>query len=284
MGLFNSYLKPGPGIDKDAPKKKGIFLFLELFKRKFFKIIQANMLFFAVSIPFIVLTYVFAPTAGIMDIARTIPEIADESVMILQNWLHTLFAMFMLSFFGSGPASAGLAYIYRCITREEHAWIWSDFFKKFKENFKQAILVTIVDILAFVIMIFAISFYYTQYIATGNTILFIALFFAVFVSGVFVLMHSFVYQIMITYECKFLQLLKNSLILTLAKLPMMVLLSLIGVLILFVSTFYTGLFALPLYFLILYSVIRFPLEFYAARTVNRLIAQNAEAQTEENNQ
>ena len=31
MGLFSfNYAKPGPGVDRDAPKKKGIFLYFEL--------------------------------------------------------------------------------------------------------------------------------------------------------------------------------------------------------------------------------------------------------------
>ena len=33
MGFFN-YDKEGPGIDKNAPKKKGIFLFFELLGNK----------------------------------------------------------------------------------------------------------------------------------------------------------------------------------------------------------------------------------------------------------
>ena len=37
MGLFNSYLKEGPGVDKNAKRKKGIFLYFDIVFSKFFK-------------------------------------------------------------------------------------------------------------------------------------------------------------------------------------------------------------------------------------------------------
>ncbi len=43
--------KPGPGVSKNAPKKKRFFLFWELYFRKFFKLIQANLLFILFSLP-----------------------------------------------------------------------------------------------------------------------------------------------------------------------------------------------------------------------------------------
>ena len=59
MGLFNNYLKEGPGIDVNAPKKKGIFLFFEIFGRKFIDLIKTNSLYFLVSLPFFVFTMIF---------------------------------------------------------------------------------------------------------------------------------------------------------------------------------------------------------------------------------
>ena len=62
MGIFNRYLKEGPGVEKDAPKKKGIFLFAELVKRKFFLMLKANALYSLVSIPFFAIAlFVLAP-------------------------------------------------------------------------------------------------------------------------------------------------------------------------------------------------------------------------------
>jgi len=54
MGFFNkNYDKPGKGVSKNAPRKRGFFLFWELLGRKFGKIIQVNLLFILFSIPIV---------------------------------------------------------------------------------------------------------------------------------------------------------------------------------------------------------------------------------------
>ena len=52
MGIFNSnYSKPGPGVDKNAPPKKGLNLFYEIFFRKFWDIIKLNLLYALTLLP-----------------------------------------------------------------------------------------------------------------------------------------------------------------------------------------------------------------------------------------
>lgn len=50
FGLFD-YSKPGPGVSKNAPKKKSFFVFLEIYFRKFWKLMIANLLYVLVSLP-----------------------------------------------------------------------------------------------------------------------------------------------------------------------------------------------------------------------------------------
>lgn len=42
---FGNYDKPGKGVGKDEPQKHAFFYFFELYFRKFWKIIEANLLF-----------------------------------------------------------------------------------------------------------------------------------------------------------------------------------------------------------------------------------------------
>lgn len=50
FGLFD-YSKPGPGVKKDGPKKKGFVVFFEIYFRKFWKLIVGNLLFVLVALP-----------------------------------------------------------------------------------------------------------------------------------------------------------------------------------------------------------------------------------------
>ncbi len=58
-GLFN-YNKEGPGIEKNAPKKRSFIVFFEIYGRKFWKLFQANALFLLVNVPVV--------TRGLADV------------------------------------------------------------------------------------------------------------------------------------------------------------------------------------------------------------------------
>lgn len=54
MSIFGDrYSRSGPGIAKNAPKKKPFFLFWELYFRKFWKLLQLNMITFVFCIPIV---------------------------------------------------------------------------------------------------------------------------------------------------------------------------------------------------------------------------------------
>lgn len=62
FGLFN-YSKEGPGVAKDAPQKRGLFRFTELYSRKFWGLAVAGLLWFITCIPIL--------TRGIADAGLT---------------------------------------------------------------------------------------------------------------------------------------------------------------------------------------------------------------------
>ena len=133
MGLFTpSYLKEGPGVSKDARKKKGVFLLFDVMFRKFFKIIQANCLYFAVSLPYLAILFMFVSPFVInglrlnLDVGATGDFDAKTMHSMAEVFARTVISIGLFNFMGSGPASAAYAYICRCFTRGEHAWILSD--------------------------------------------------------------------------------------------------------------------------------------------------------------
>ena len=60
--LFNPS-KPGPGVSKNGPRKKPFFLFWELYFRKFWKLMQANLLYVLFSLPVV--------TVGLAEVGLT---------------------------------------------------------------------------------------------------------------------------------------------------------------------------------------------------------------------
>lgn len=284
MGLFN-YSNNGPGIDKNAPKKKGIFLFFEIFLRKFWKLCQTTMLHFICSLPMMAIHF-FLLTPGIVTFMSTLTAndpIINSGLAAGYTTAMSVFIILTLTVFcGSGPASASAAYIHRCFAREEHAWIWSDFFAKSKENFKQGIVVGIINIVVINLGLFAARFYYNYYIRTGNDLWFILLFVLALFLILFVFSHFYIYQMMVTFESSIANLYKNSFIMALATLPVNIILSII---IISASFFFylsfEPILTVLLSFLLISGLFRFMIEFYAASAIKKKILNNLPQNTDE---
>ena len=292
MGLFNNYMKPGKGVSKDEPEKKGFFLFWDILFHRFSKILGANCLLSILSILWLFLL-LFAgiqfvlptvPQAVTATVSTLSPENAENAAASLVLTVYALFATTAFAFLGSGPASAAYAYIIKCFTNRQHAWVLSDSFDKIKENFKQAIIVVLIDIVAVIVIPVGIRFYSAM--SADNSFFAIPCYLMIVLSIVYVWMHFYLYQLMVTFECSLKQLYKNALIFALGKLPMNIFLT---VLCLGVSVLPYVFIANPLLSVILSLVIglcftRFAIEFYVARCLKKTILdaqQKPEADAEE---
>lgn len=284
MGLFGgNWSAPGPGVEKDAPKKKGIFLYFEILLRKFWNLIHVNVIYFTASILFLVLLYLFAPIPAplVESMASAMnAEGADLASITanLQVGLRSMFAVAMFVLWGCAPMSAGYAYVTRCFTREQHAWVWSDFKDKVIENFKQSIVVFAFDILVLFLSVYSIFFYYMSYLQTSQYIWLIFCSLISMLVYIYTMMHFYIYQLMVTFKCTLKQLYKNAFLLAIAKLPMNVLLTVIaGALVYLAFIVLSPAVAVGLSFFLWVSMARFPIEFYASRVIQKLIIDGAES-------
>jgi len=212
--------KPGKGIDKSAPEKRRFFLFFELFFEKFTKLIGLNFMYFICLLPLIFGIYYSVIINSLietpLDVLRYPPIVFTPSL------LGTI--LLCASVFITGPATAGFTYVIRNMQRREHTWILSDFFEHFKKNFKQGIIMSIIDIAVCVVLYVALMFYlYIMPVDAPEMGTFIPMMGAMFVGAVsivFLWAHYYIYTMMVTFKLDFGKLFKNSLIFAIAKLPL----------------------------------------------------------------
>lgn len=284
MGLFSfNYAKTGPGVDPNAPKKRGIFLFFELLGRKFFKLFQAMWISTAFSLPYIVLMFLFITGIYGGYFERAINSLApggalpSEDVRLLMIMLCGFATVAVYLLWGSGPASAGFAYVTRCFTREEHAWIWSDFYDKFKENFKQSLILVVMDFAFLYLIPNAAILNWDFYTTTNQFIWIIPMYVCIIAFVVYTFMHFHIYQIMVTYDCKFFDLIKNSLLLALGKSPVNLIITciVVGILITMFNLLHP-IMSIFISLAVLFGLLRYPFEFYSARTIEKIIQNSGE--------
>lgn len=291
MSIFGFSTKEGKGIEKNAPEKNIFYTYFESFIRNFWNLVKINILYIISSIPMILILAAFF--AGIIypNIQPKLAEyIANSGIEEVTQAEATYTGVFMMLFVteilllvGSGPASASIAYAAKCMTNEEHVWLWSDFRKKFAENFKQSMIIVFVDITAIVLVIYAMFFYTSAYSDTGNKIYFVLYVAVMIFTLLYCFMHGYIYQFIVTFENKLTAAYKNAFIMAMAKLPQNLLLTALSVLFTyFVFTVTNPVISLLLLLTAWYMIMRYPMEFYAARTIRKLIVSKQSEEGHEN--
>ena len=220
--------KPGKGIEKDAPEKRRFFLFFEIFFDKFFKLIQLNFIYFVCLLPLFLGLYFSMST----DITySTLKSAFDMPPFYFRPDFPNLPGTLLLlaSIFLTGPATAGFTYVIRNMQRREHTWIMSDFFSQFKKNFKQGVIMSVIDLLCYLVLYVALMFY--LYIMpvdapeAGTVMPFLGAMFVGALLLVFTWAHYYIYTMMVTFELEFSKLFKNSLLFAIGKLPLNILIT-----------------------------------------------------------
>lgn len=203
MGLFGgNYQKEGPGVEKNGTQKRKFFLFFELYFRKFWKLIQLNMIYFFVNI------------LSVVSIAAMITSILVQKPGVIDPIAIIAYALLVLSGIILGPSTAAMTYVLRNYSNEKHSFVFSDFFEHFKKNFKQAAGVGILSVIIPSLFAFALLFY-SSITGIGTVLLAVTGFCIIVVASSFL----YIYPIMITFDLKLKDIIKNSIILAFANFP-----------------------------------------------------------------
>ncbi len=168
---FGNYEKEGPGVNKNAPKKKRFIVFFEIFFRNIWKFITINFVYFLVSLPIVT----------------------------------------------KGFANAGLTHIARNTAREKHSFGLSDFFETIKKNWKQSLIINIINIVVTVLDAYAIYYYWFSEKSIGQTI---GLGIALFVAFIFSVMQFYMWTMAITFKLTVKQIYSNAFKLAIANLKL----------------------------------------------------------------
>ena len=297
MGLFNrDYNKPGKGIEKDAPKKKGLNLFYDTYFRKFWDIIKLNMLYLVTILPCIAILMLLAGGLANDLVGRYIPYAAQvmgmqtvdvtnielaKVIMAADIAVRLFGALCFVVFVGAGPMTAGLVKILKCYVNEEPTFLVSDYFQAVRKNLKQALGVWVIDLIVYTFAYYAISFYgslgapmmYLKYV------LYLLLFF-------FTILHFFIYHLMISYKMPFLQLYRNAALFAIPSFPFCLLAFAACGFILFIFPAIAmtavsetlmnifGVLTILLWIFLLFGTCGLIVEFNAVRMVERYISDN----------
>lgn len=226
MGLFDRlyYGKAGKRdySEMDMPKTR-VSLFFLVLKDHFFDLVKVNFLQLVFWLPFLVWTFINIVAVQTIDTQIMMSE--ENGDGLLMRAMMSFVFMWLIGVIPcvaiTGPSSAGAAYIMRNWARDQHAFLFSDFKDAFKDNWKQALLVSVVSGVIPVLGYAAMVYYGS--LSSSSIVMIVPLIFVLSAIFMWVLMQVLLYPMMVGYELKSAHLIKNAFLMAAASLPKMIL-------------------------------------------------------------
>lgn len=212
-GLFNfiNYSRPGPGVSKDEPQKPRIILFFQIYLRRFWDIVKLNMLFSLFNLPAL-LAVVFLLTIFL----TTFEGLFLGGVFFKFSISLTFCAAFLsIPVITTGPAQAGFTYVLKNYVRQEHAFLWWDFKEHALNNFKQSLIISIIDL--FVMLFIFVDIYIYVNAGTNSLLISISVYLVILFFVIFLMMHLYIYPLLVSFELSLSNAYKNAFIFATVK-------------------------------------------------------------------
>ncbi len=293
------YGKSGKGdyTKEDLPQTRWQ-LFWEMLRVRLSGLIRLNLMYAVAWLPAIIvigrgLLLWYAGLANVADAQAQVAagEMSAEALAEMTlSYTQAVDAVAMQTFLLlvpcialTGPFTAGVAYVTRNWARDEHAFIWSDFIDAVKGNWKYGLLTGVITGFMPLLLYVCVTFYGEM--AGSNPLFMIPQVICIVVGVMWMCSLMYMYPQIVTYRLNYRNLVRNSLMMTLGRLPMTVglkLLSLVPWMIAALVALFTpylqyALLGLGIYYIVIgFALSRFVGASYANAVFDRYINPNIE--------
>lgn len=188
-------------------------LFFTVFKVRWSALTGVNLLYLIFWIPAILWTgYNLMAVVG-MQAAEAGTYVREDYMGIAMTWLMVLFPCIAIT----GPFNAGVTFVLRNWARDQHSFILSDFRDAVRNNWKQALAVSCISGILPLLIFVGVRFYGDR--LTSSVAFVVPIGVMMIVGVLWSLATMLMYPMLITYDLKLRDVIRNSMLLTLAKLP-----------------------------------------------------------------
>ena len=237
FSFFSPSRSRNAGISKEQAKFNGKYNFANFFiflKQRFGDLTILNLIFVIAN--FSILLVLFA-TSGNTNISVSTPaspfyqqiygamrygsgtavsELAAQygsltSLSVWTVWTKILYYSSLTLFITFGLSNVGMAYVTRAMVRREHTFVWHDFWYAVKRDWKQGLIIGVIDCAVIFLISYSLVFYYAN-LSVGefyiNVMFYLSIFFALY----YFVMRIYMYLMVITFKLKTFKLIKNAMI------------------------------------------------------------------------
>ena len=277
------YGKSGKGdFNKEDLPTNRWQLFWEMLRVRFSALIRLNLMYVVAWLPTMIVLMI-----GTMSLLTGMTtedgQVVENVVELAQSILFSTLVLLIPCVTITGIVTPGVAYVTRNWSRDEHAFIWSDFKDAVKENWKQGIVLSLVTSLVPLIVYTCWNFY-GSLANSQSAVMIVPQVLVLMVGVIWYLALTYMHPLIVSYKLKMKDVVRNGVLLAIARLPMSVGIRLLHCLpmvigaglVYFVSSIY-GILGLFAYYLIIgFSLSRFVTASYTNGVFDRFINSKIE--------
>lgn len=185
MALFKKNNTPSGGVLRTPHEKKGIFKFFEVYFRHFWKLVQLNLIYFIFCLPLLAMV-----------------------LLLLSGYFKPIYFLLAIPGVVFGPATAAMMKIARNFSQERPCFLLHTFNDALKKNFKQGIIMGLIDEIFIFGFLVGIPLY--QQWAQTQPIMYIPFGICLVCMMIFYMMHFYIYLMICSTNLNMRQIIKNS--------------------------------------------------------------------------
>ncbi len=195
-------------------------LFWEMLRVRLSGLCRLNLMYLVAWLP-TMLVLLFGITGILTGLMGEDGELVANADVLLMGMVQTTLLLLVPCITITGIATPGVAYVTRNWSRDEHAFIWSDFKDAVKLNWKQGVLTALITGILPLAVWVGWDFY-GEMAATSSVWMIVPQVLVLMIGILWSLAVTYMHPLIVTYQLKFKDVLRNAFLLAIARLPMSV--------------------------------------------------------------
>ncbi len=241
FGLFD-FTKEGKGVRADEPRKPWYIRIFRCFGNSYTKIFLTNLVYILIAGIFLAAAYGYllpglVSTAMNVDMSDTLKYYSeidtdnenwydeavaamgddaeqkaklDKVVQVTTIFRYVAILSVMLPVLTFGCAYSGMCYNTREAVRDKPFFVWSDFWKAFRINWKQTLIMTFVNIAAMIVFAVGYWFYTSAAGALPDFAMAMGRVILVIVFVIYLMMNMYIYPLIVSFDFKLRVVIRNA--------------------------------------------------------------------------
>ncbi len=226
-----TYANPQTAVDSAASEKlfsmtadeyeedrSRIRVFFDVLLGKIWKLMSLNMLVGLFNLPALLFMVFFSIYYMQLLQPTALTSTADGSALayLLVGYLPLAMTFLSIPVVAFGPGQAGMHYLLRNYSYEVPVFLWGDFKEKMKENMKQGLIVTFINLFVFILAMLDIYMYPRMMVQAGAWLL-VANYLLVLAFVIFMMVCMYIYPMMIRYDLTLKNLYRNAFLMAVGR-------------------------------------------------------------------